>query len=66
MTDLFQLIRKMNKEFFIVLNKIDIKKRSNAKEDLLKMGSGDILEISAEHSQALKNYKLISQSNLLS
>ena len=52
--DLFQLIRKMNKEFFIVLNKIDIKKRSNAKEDLLKMGSGDILEISAEHSQGIK------------
>ena len=52
--DLFQLIRKMNKEFFIVLNKIDIKKRSNAKEDLLKMGSGDILEISAEHSRGIK------------
>ena len=52
--DLFQLIRKLNKEFFIVLNKIDIKKRSNAKEDLLKMGSGDILEISAEHSQGIK------------
>ncbi len=52
--DLFQLIRKMNKEFFIVLNKIDIRKRSNAKEDLLKMGSGDILEISAEHSQGIK------------
>ena len=52
--DLFQLIRKMNKEFFIVLNKIDIKKRSNAKEDLLKMGSGDIFEISAEHSQGIK------------
>ena len=52
--DLFQLIRKLNKFFFVVLNKIDIKKRSNAKEDLLKFGSGDILEISAEHSQGIK------------
>jgi GTP-binding protein len=52
--DLFQSIRKMNKNFFVVLNKIDIKKRSNAKEDLLKLGCGDILEISAEHSKGIK------------
>ena len=44
----------MNKSFFVVLNKIDIKKRSNAKEDLLKLGCGDILEISAEHSKGIK------------
>ena len=30
--DLFQLIRKMNKEFFIVLNKIDIKKDRTQKK----------------------------------
>ena len=52
--DLFQSIRKMNKKFFVVLNKIDIKNRSNAKEDLLTLGCGDILEISAEHSQGIK------------
>ena len=52
--DLFQSIRKMNKSFFVVMNKIDIKKRSNAKEDLLKLGCGDILEISAEHSKGIK------------
>ena len=52
--DLFQLIRKMNKNFLVVLNKIDIKKRSNAKEDLLKHGSGEIIEISAEHSIGIK------------
>jgi len=52
--DLFQSIRKMNKIFFVVLNKIDIKKRSNAKEDLLELGCGDILEISAEHSHGIK------------
>ena len=53
--DLLQAIRKMNKNFFISLNKIDIKKRSNAKEDLLKLGCGDILEISAEHSKGIKD-----------
>ncbi len=52
--DLFQSIRRMNKKFFVVLNKIDIKKRSSAKEDLIKLGSVDILEISAEHSQGIK------------
>ena len=52
--DLLQSIRKMNKNFFVVLNKIDIKKRSNVKEDLLELGCGDILEISAEHSQGIK------------
>ena len=52
--DLYQSIRKMNKQFFVVLNKIDIKKRSNAKEDLLKFGSGDMVEISAEHSRGIK------------
>ncbi|MEL0208112.1 MAG: ribosome biogenesis GTPase Der [Gammaproteobacteria bacterium] len=52
--DLFQAIRKMNKKFFVALNKIDIKKRSNAKEDLLKLGCNVMLEISAEHSQGIK------------
>ena len=52
----------MNKNFFVVLNKIDIKKRSNAKEDLLKLGSGDILEISAEHSRGINELQaFISQ-----
>ena len=55
--DLFQSIRKMNKKFFVVLNKIDIKKRSNAKADLLNLGCGDILEISAEHSHGIKELK---------
>ena len=55
--DLFQSIRKMNKNFFVVLNKIDIKKRSNAKADLLNLGCGDILEISAEHSHGIKELK---------
>tara|TARA_B100000287_G_scaffold434178_1_gene497915 strand:+ start:1919 stop:3313 length:1395 start_codon:yes stop_codon:yes gene_type:complete len=52
--DLFQSIRKMNKNFLVVLNKIDIKNRSNAKDDLLKYGSREIIEISAEHSLGIK------------
>ena len=41
---------------------IDIKKRSNAKEDLLKFGSGDMVEISAEHSRGIKELQnVISQ-----
>ncbi|MGY8772435.1 MAG: GTPase, partial [Gammaproteobacteria bacterium] len=34
--NLFQTVRKFDKKFVVVLNKIDIKVRSNAKEDLLK------------------------------
>ena len=52
--NLFEIIRKMNKKFFVVLNKIDIKKRSNLKDDLLKRGAGEILEVSAEHSKGIK------------
>ena len=52
--NLLQVIRKMNKNFFVVLNKIDIKKQSNAKYDLLQKGVSDIIEISAEHSRGIK------------
>ena len=63
--NLFVSIRKMNKNFFIVLNKIDIKKRSNAKEDLLKLGSVDILEISAEHSLGIKELQIFISNHFL-
>ena len=63
--DLFQSIRKMNKSFFVVLNKIDIKKRSNAKEDLLKLGCGDILEISAEHSKGINELQTYISKQLI-
>ena len=63
--NLFVSIRKMNKNFFIVLNKIDIKKRANAKEDLLKLGSEDILEISAEHSLGIKELQIFISNHFL-
>ena len=56
--NLLQVIRKMNKNFFVVLNKIDIKKQSNAKQDLMQKGVIDIIEISAEHSRGLKELKI--------
>tara|TARA_Y100001980_G_C14525242_1_gene300707 strand:+ start:18 stop:1403 length:1386 start_codon:yes stop_codon:yes gene_type:complete len=56
--NLLEVIRKMNKKFFVVLNKIDIKQRSNAKDDLMQKGVSDIIEISAEHSKGIKDLQL--------
>ena len=56
--NLLQVIRKMNKKFFVVLNKIDIKKQSNAKQDLMQKGVIDIIEISAEHSRGIKELQI--------
>tara|TARA_B100001027_G_scaffold55482_1_gene37288 strand:- start:180 stop:1568 length:1389 start_codon:yes stop_codon:yes gene_type:complete len=56
--NLLQVIRKMNKNFFVVLNKIDIKKRSNAKHDLMQKGVSNIIEISAEHSRGIKELQI--------
>ena len=56
--NLLQVIRKMNKNFFVVLNKIDIKKQSNAKHDLIQKGVIDIIEISAEHSRGIKELQI--------
>lgn len=56
--NLLEVIRKMNKKFFVVLNKIDIKKRSSAKDDLMQKGARDLIEISAEHSKGIKDLKI--------
>ena len=62
--NLFEIVRKFNKNFVVVLNKIDIKKRSNAKQDLQEMGAGDILEISAEHSKGINDLQIYLANNL--
>ncbi|MDA8925397.1 ribosome biogenesis GTPase Der [Gammaproteobacteria bacterium] len=62
--NLFQTVRKFDKKFVVVMNKIDIKIRSNAKEDLLKYGAGEILEISAEHSKGIKELQFYISENL--
>ncbi len=56
--NLLELIRKMNKKFFVVLNKIDIKKQSSAKDDLMQKGARDLIEISAEHSKGIKDLQI--------
>ena len=62
--NLFEIVRKFNKNFIVVLNKIDIKQRSNAKEDLQQRGVGEILEISAEHSRGIKELQIYLADNL--
>ena len=62
--NLFEIVRKFNKNFIVVLNKIDIKQRSNAKEDLQKRGAREILEISAEHSRGIKELQIYLAENL--
>ena len=56
--NLLEVIRKMNKKFFVVLNKIDIKKQSSAKDDLMRKGARDLIEISAEHSKGIKDLQI--------
>ena len=56
--NLLEVIRKMNKKFFVVLNKIDIKKQSSAKDDLMQKGVRDLIEISAEHSKGIKGLRI--------
>ena len=62
--NLFEIVRKFNKNFIVVLNKIDIKQRSNAKEDLQERGVGEMLEISAEHSRGIKELQIYLADNL--
>ena len=62
--NLFEIVRKFNKNFIVVLNKIDIKQRSSAKEDLQQRGAGEILEISAEHSRGIKELQIYLADNL--
>ena len=43
-------LRKLNKEFIGVINKVDKKTNSSVRQDLQKNGLKDTIEISAEHS----------------
>ena len=62
--NLFEIVRKFNKNFMVVLNKIDIKNRSNAKQDLQERGAGEMLEISAEHSRGIKELQIFLAESL--
>ena len=62
--NLFEIVRKFNKNFIVVLNKIDIKNRSNAKQDLQERGAEEMLEISAEHSRGIKELQIFLAESL--
>ena len=57
--DIIYKLRKLNKEYITVLNKIDKKTNSLIEEDLQKEGIHNTIKISAEHS---KNLSLLKSS----
>ena len=48
--EIISKLRKLNKEFIGVINKVDKKTNSSVKQDLQENGLQDTIEISAEHS----------------
>ena len=58
-------LRKQNKNFIAVLNKVDKKSDSLIKEDLLKNGINEFIKISAEHSKGLDNLKSYLKKRVL-
>ena len=55
--DILSKLRKLNKTFLTVLNKVDKKSDSLIKEDLYKKGINDLFEISAEHNKNLTDLR---------
>ena len=55
--DILYKLRKLNKDYVIVLNKIDKKTDSLIKNDIQKEGIHSTIEISAEHSKNLSSLK---------
>ena len=55
--DILSKLRKLNKTFLTVLNKVDKKSDSLIKEDLHKKGINDLFEISAEHNKNLTDLR---------
>jgi GTP-binding protein len=62
--DILARLRKLNKNFITVLNKIDKKSESLVKEDLNKKGLNNIFEISAEHSTKLIDLRAFIKTSL--
>jgi GTP-binding protein len=62
--DILSRLRKLNKTFITVLNKIDKKSDTLIKEDLSKKGINNFFEISAEHSKNLINLKSYIKDSL--
>ena len=62
--DILSRLRKLNKTFITVLNKIDKKSDALIKEDLNKKGISDLFEISAEHSKNLVDLRSYIKNSL--
>ena len=62
--DILSRLRKLNKTFITVLNKIDKKSDALIKEDLNKKGINNFFEISAEHSRNLLDLRSFIKKSL--
>ena len=62
--DILSRLRKLNKTFVTVLNKIDKKSNVLIKEDLNKKGINNFFEISAEHSRNLLDLRSFIKKSL--
>jgi GTP-binding protein len=62
--DILSKLRKLNKTFITVLNKIDKKSDALIKEDLNKQGINNFFEISAEHSKNLLDLRSFIKKSL--
>ena len=62
--DILSRLRKLNKTFITVLNKIDKKSDALIKEDLNKKGISDLFEISAEHNKNLVDLRSCIKNSL--
>ena len=62
--DILSRLRKSNKAFITVLNKIDKKSDALIKEDLNKKGINNFFEISAEHSKNLLDLRSFIKKSL--
>jgi len=62
--DILSRLRKLNKTFITVLNKIDKKSDALIKEDLSKKGISDLFEISAEHNKNLVDLRSYIKNSL--
>jgi GTP-binding protein len=62
--DILSRLRKLNKTFITVLNKIDKKSDVLIKEDLNKKGINNFFEISAEHSKNLLDLRSFIKKSL--
>ena len=62
--DILSRLRKLNKTFITVLNKIDKKSDALIKEDLNKKGINNFFEISAEHSKNLLDLRSFNKKSL--